>query len=221
MDHRGENVRQSAERGGENPQWTPDGLANSSRILFDFLDVSMSTCMKNAVLAISIIVFMGGTSVASAQDSTSVPSQDNKDIRAWLSWEVGPTTPDGGAANLSLNYARSSHLFGLRFTWMSEKFFSGNRYEFAPSYGRMVNWDWGHASAGTGIALVWEREGSLSGSGPVNWTTVGLPVQATLYLTIPYRPIDWLGLKIGGHANVNPEDSYAGATVGLVIGKLR
>lgn len=172
--------------------------------------------MKNAVLAISIIVFMGGTSVASAQDSTSAPSQDNKDVRAWVSFESGPTTP----AVLSLNYARSSHLFGLRFTGVSGLLLD-SQYEFAPLYGRMVNWDWGHVSAGTGVAVVWERESSFSGSGPVNWTTVGVPVQATLYLTIPYRPIDWLGLKVGGHANLNPEDSFAGATVGLVIGKLR
>ncbi|PEN05203.1 hypothetical protein CRI93_13400 [Longimonas halophila] len=189
--------------------------------LLDVLHVSMSSCIKNAVFAISIIICMGGTGVASAQDSTSVSSQNNKDIRAWLSFEGGPTTPDEGATLLSLNYARSSHLFGLRFIGTSEGFFSDARYELAPLYGRMINWDWGHASGGTGVAVVWEREGSLSGSGPVNWTTVGVPVQATLYLTIPYRPIDWLGLKIGGHANVNPEDSFAGATVGLVIGKLR
>jgi hypothetical protein len=181
----------------------------------------MSSCVKNTALAISIIIFMGGTSVASAQDSTSVPSQNNKDIRAWLSFEGGPTTPNEGAVILSLNYARSSHLFGLRFTGVTEGLFLDSRSELAPLYGRMVNWDWGHVSAGTGVAVVWEREGSLSGSGPVNWTTVGVPVQATLYLTIPYRPIDWLGLKIGGHANLNPEDSFAGATVGLVIGKLR
>jgi len=181
----------------------------------------MSTCLKNAVLTISITIFMAGTGVVSAQDSTSTSSQDNSDLRAWLSWEVGSTTPDDGTAVLSLNYARSSHLFGLRFIGMSEGFFSDGRYELASVYGRAIHWDWGHASAGTGVAVVWEREGSFSGSGPVTWTTVGIPVQATLYLTIPYRPIDWLGLKIGGHANVNPEDSFAGVTIGLVIGKLR
>lgn len=188
-----------------------------SEPLFDFLYLGMSTRMRNAVFALSIIVFIGGTGVASAQDSTSVPSQDNKDIRAWLGWTFGLANADEGMAALSLNYARSSHLFGLRFTWRAEGFLSDDRYGLAPLYGRMINWDWGHASAATGVAVVWER----NSSGTLAWTTVGLPAQATLYLTIPYRPIDWLGLKIGGHANVNPEDSFAGATVGLVIGKLR
>lgn len=180
--------------------------------------------MKNAVLAISIIVFMGGTSVASAQDSTSVPSQDNKDIRAWLSFEGGQSTSGGFVMQMSANYIRSSHLFIVRFVGESPGrgflggLFNETRSELGGLYGRSTNWDWGHASASTGVAVVWEKAYS---SGPVNWTTVGVPVQATLYLTVPYRPIDWLGLKIGGHANVNPEDSFAGATVGLVIGKLR
>jgi hypothetical protein len=30
-----------------------------------------------------------------------------------------------------------------------------------------------------------------------------------------------LGVKVGGYGNVNPEDAFGGATVGLVIGKLR
>jgi hypothetical protein len=183
----------------------------------------MSSCVKNTALAISIIIFMGGTSVASAQDSTSVPSQDNKDIRAWLSFEGGQSISGGFVMQMSANYIRSSHHFSARLLGESpgEGFFQGfheeGRSELGFLYSRAEKWDWGHASVGTGVAVLWGE----TASGSVTWTTAGLPVQATLYLTIPYRPIDWLGLKIGGHANLNPEDSFAGATVGLVIGKLR
>ena len=182
----------------------------------------MNVYIKTAALVISIIAFMGGTSVILAQDSNSVSSsEDNRDIRGGFSWEVGLTTTDEGMAAMGLNYVRSSHLFGLRYSWRAERLFADSRSEFAALYGRAANWDWGHASIGTGMAVLWERGGSSSGSGSVRWTTVGLPVQATLYLTVPYRPVDWLGLKIGGHANINPEDSFAGATVGLIIGSLR
>ncbi len=138
--------------------------------------------------------------------------------------EGGHSTSGGFVARLSAHHVRAPHLFSARFLGESpgrgflEGFFQESRSELGGLYGRSTNWDWGHASVSTGVAVVWEEAYS---SGPVNWTTVGLPLEATLYLTIPYRPIDWLGLKVGGHGNINLEDSFAGATVGLVIGKLR
>ena len=161
--------------------------------------------------------------VTVAQTASSVDASPDAP-RTWLSFEGGHSTSGGFVGRMSANYVRSPHLFSLRFVGESPGrgflggLFNKTRSELGGLYGRSANWDWGHASVSTGVAVVWEKS---YGSGPVNWTTVGVPLQATLYLTIPYRPIDWLGLKVGGHGNINPEDSFAGATVGLVIGKLR
>jgi hypothetical protein len=125
----------------------------------------------------------------------------------------------------SLNHIRAGHSVGVRYTqaigtdvWTGPDLLGGFRSEVGLLYGRPVTWDWGQVSLQSGVALVWgEAFTSDSGSG----TTVGVPLQAKLYLTVPYRPLDWLGVKVGGYGNVNPEDSFGGATVGLVIGKLR
>ena len=184
--------------------------------------MAMSVYLKRIVLSLLIVTLVGGAGEALAQDSTPTSSRNIEDIRAWLSWELGPTTPDDGSMAFSLNYARSSHLFGTRY--LVSELFDDPRSEIGLLYGRPVGWDWGQVSVSTGVAILWSRESGRWGensSGSVQWTTVGLPLQATLYVTIPYRPIDWLGLKVGGHGNINPEESFAGATVGIVIGKLR
>jgi len=120
---------------------------------------------------------------------------------------------------MSANHVRSPHLFGLRFLGespgkgFSEGFFEESRSEVGFLYGRAVNWNWGLASLSTGIAVAWEE----TASGSVTWTTAGVPLQATLYLTVPHRPVDWIGLKVGGHAHVNFVLGTADRRSGLLV----
>lgn len=158
-----------------------------------------------------------------AQDTSSLNTEQKASPRTWFGLEGGRSTSGGFTITMSASHVRSPHLFGLRFLGespgkgFSEGFFEESHSELGSVYGRGTNWDWGHASLSTGIAVVWKETASES----ITWTTAGLPLQTTLYLTIPYRPVDWIGLQVGGHANINPEHSFGGATVGLVIGKLR
>jgi len=169
------------------------------------------------------IVFAGTPVGAAAQDTSSTTLNQQTASQSWLGFEGGHSTSGGFVTKMSANHARAPHLFSVRFIGESpgrgflDGFFQESRFELGALYGRAARWDWGHASVGTGMAVVWEE----TGSGSVTWTTAGLPVQATLYLTVPYRPMDWLGVQVGGHANVNPENSFGGVTVGVVIGKLR
>lgn len=177
-------------------------------------------CLGFPTLALLLVTF--GSHEACAQDTTLTTSKEQSTIRTWLGWETGLTVSGHATGTLSLNHVRSSHLFSTRYTRTlgerGEGFAGDIRSEFGILYGRSATWRWGHASLESGIAVVW---GQTPLSGSVTRTTVGVPVQATVYLTIPYRPVDWIGFQLGGHTNVNPERSFAGVTVGFVIGKLR
>jgi hypothetical protein len=173
---------------------------------------------------IGAVVFFGLAGTALAQDSSSTSEGEERDRRTWFSFEMAVVS-EHRTGVFGLNHVRSGHFVGVRYTqaigtdvWTGPELLGGFRSEVGLLYGRPVTWNWGQASLQSGIALVWgEAFTSDSGSG----TTVGVPLQATLYLTVPYRPLDWLGVKVGGYGNVNPEDSFGGVTVGFVIGKLR
>lgn len=173
---------------------------------------------------IGVIGLLGLSGTALAQDSSSTSEGEERDLRTWFSLEMAVVS-ENRTGVFSLNHVRSGHFVGVRYTqaigtdvWRGPELLGGFRSEAGLLYGRPVTWDWGQASLQSGIALVWgEAFTSDSGSG----TTIGIPLQATLYLTVPYRPLDWLGVKVGGYGNVNPEDSFGGVTVGFVIGKLR
>ena len=76
------------------------------------------------------------------------------------------------------------------------------------------------SSFGAGVSLV---SGSISKGlfaeeepeeiGP----TIGLPLEAQLF----WRSFRFIGIGLYGYANINPEESFAGATLNIQIGKLR
>jgi hypothetical protein len=182
----------------------------------------MTRPVLNFFVMFLIIGFAGSPGASLAQDTASAKSKEEPIIRTWFGWETGLTVSGHATGILSLNHVRSPHLFSTRYTRTlgerAEGFPGDVRSVFGILYGRSATWGWGHASLESGITLVWSQS-LLSRS--VSRTTVGLPLQATLYLTPPYRPLDWIGLQFEGHANMNPERSFAGLTVGLVIGNLR
>jgi hypothetical protein len=185
----------------------------------------LSCSRRIACLAlIGVIGLLGLSGTALAQDSSSTSEGEARPLRTWFSLEMAVVSANRTGV-FSLNHLRSGHIVGVRYTqaigtdvWTGPDLLGGFRSEVGLLYGRPVTWDWGQASLQSGVGLVWgEAFTSDSGSG----TTIGIPLQATLYLTVPYRPLDWLGVKVGGYGNVNPEDAFGGRTVGFVIGQLR
>lgn len=159
--------------------------------------------MRVAVVAAFIIGLLGILGAVVAQDTTSASSQKKTDIRTWFGSKSGGTTSGNPTGVVSLNHVRSSHVFGVRYLWTTgTNAWTGTgwlgelRYEIGLLYGRPVTWDWGHASLESGLAVVW---GEPLTSESASRTTVGIPFQANLYVTIPYRPVDSIGLQVGGH----------------------
>lgn len=105
---------------------------------------------------------------AVAQDTSSTALNRQTVSQSWLGFEGGHSTSGGFAMKMSANHARSPHLFSVRFISESpgrgflDGLFQESRLELGALYGRAARWDWGHASVGTGMAVVWEETGSGS-----------------------------------------------------------
>jgi hypothetical protein len=74
----------------------------------------------------------------------------------------------------------------------------------------------GFASIGAGLGVTGGRIDMDNSSGLENFTTIGLPVESQLFLTLPFA-----GIGVVGFANFSPEGSYWGAVVALQFGNLR
>lgn len=115
------------------------------------------------------------------------------------------------AFNLSLQHQRAAHLFSGRLTATSLLFGPAWR-DAGLLYGRAYAWSWGHASASVGAAYTWSQDASD------DVQTLGVPVQAQVYVAVPYLP---LGLTLGGFGNVNAKRLFGGISAGFVLGDLR
>jgi hypothetical protein len=75
-----------------------------------------------------------------------------------------------------------------------------------------------HASISTGVAIVGgSRSASIFASSISISETFGVPVEAH----VTWRPLRNVGLGLGVYADLNPEQSFIGATAVLQLGKLR
>jgi hypothetical protein len=164
-----------------------------------------------ALLA-GLATLAAGSMDAQAQDATA--RQDTPQQRTWARGGGGLGTFGAGQAvgfNLSLHHQRGAHLFSGRLTGASRLL--GSSWNGAGLlYGRAHDWSWGHASAGAGMAYTWSEDTGDDAQ------TLGVPVQAQVYVAIPYTP---LGVSLGGFGNANAERLFGGVTAGLVLGNLR
>ena len=142
----------------------------------------------------------------------------------WLNAGLGPNTfgEEGLSLGVNMNatYQFSRHMFSLRLNGCSEFFTENKITEYGLLYGYALASSHILLSLGAGIAVV---SGSISKGlfaeeepeeiGP----TVGLPLEVHLC----WRAFRFLGIGLYGYANMNPEESFAGVTLNLQIGKLR
>ena len=138
----------------------------------------------------------------------------------------------GGSLSGALyaSYRSGVHVVSLRTAASGEVLFGDNVVDIGLLYGRARTRPGGHASVSIGLALViGERRcdgflalcSSEDGVGLAReverFVTVGLPVEAQLF----WRPLSFGGFGLYGFANLNPEASFIGATVGFQLGDFR
>lgn len=172
-----------------------------------------------SVLAVSALVLGLCASTACAQDAPP-------ERRTWAHLSVGTSAGDRAAGMVSLHHLRGPHHGSLRLAGAFDSALgTESQSDIALLYGPALSWSWGMASVQGGLALTMiETNEGVAGIAErrqeTSRTVPGLPLQATVYLTPPIG-VGGIGLKVGGFASVNEERSFAGVTVGLVVGALR
>ena len=178
--------------------------------------VNQSKCMSFccALIFLAVGTFFG----------PPVHSQDGQlaapDL-AWVTAGLGGGT--GGIAGvLGLDVLKRHHLISLRGVAVSSggMFEAGDEYwDAALLYGRAVRGRRSVVAASAGLAIVGgKHRGGLLGAPSTSLpTSIGLPVAARA----AWHPWSFLGFGIYGFANVNKEQSFAGAAFAIELGRLR
>jgi hypothetical protein len=174
--------------------------------------------MKNSIMILITGLLLLWTSANTINAQSSKGNLTDKYY--WLDLGLGRSTVDeGGGFHMGATYQFGRNMLSLRATLNGELFGKtigdyGLLYGYALASSRILS------SFGVGISLV---SGSISKGlfseeeaetiGP----TIGLPLEAQLV----WRPLKFMGIGLHGYANINPEESFTGATLCIHIGKLR
>jgi|GEM_PF-988962 len=136
--------------------------------------------------------------------------------RAWVSGGVGFASR-GPAGHLAGTYQFGGNLLSVRGAG-TIAVFGDELWDVGLLYGRAFVSGLVHASASAGVGLVGgqTREG-IHDEGEALPTTFGVPIAAELF----FRPMPVLGLGLYGFGNVNREESFAGITAAVQLGRLR
>jgi hypothetical protein len=163
-----------------------------------------------AILA-SLIVLLMSARPAAAQ-SASAPRRDT----FWVGVGLGAGSEDF-AGTLNGSYQFGGNLLALRASATAGIFDDGFG-DYALLYGRATPpAERYHASAAVGLGIVHGcRGGGLGGCRDVP-NVVGVPIELQLF----WRPGSLVGLGLYGFANFNSQQSFAGLTLGLQLGRLR
>lgn len=175
--------------------------------------------MLCGLLILSWVAGVPGSSVATAQDTTSVVVAAVNRDHYGLGLGLGLGSEDIGG-NVNLNYQHGVHLASLRLAATSGLFDYG-LYDVALLYGRgtrpTIRSPY-RAAVGLGIALADGCPGGSVFSDCVDQPmVVGLPLEARL----AWLPAKTIGVELYGFANFNHIQSFAGLTLGLQVGSLR
>jgi hypothetical protein len=165
-----------------------------------------------SIVAGASLLAMSTLASASAQNSAD-PGRDT----FWLGAGLGAGSEDF-AGHLHASYQFGAHLISLRNAATAGVFDDGYG-DLALLYGRATkaSGERYHASVALGIAVADGcRGGGLGGCRAVS-AAVGLPLETQLF----WRPGSLVGLGLYGFADLNPEHSFAGLTLGLQLGRLR
>ena len=175
--------------------------------------------MKNVIqtfgLIITFVIFFSGVNYAQSNKS----NVQEKNFWVNLGLGSGSISENAFALNANMTYQFGKNMLTLRAAGMGE-LFGKSIGDNGLLYGIALRQEQVLFSVGAGLAFV---EGSISHGlfstkepekiGP----TIGIPLEAQLF----WRPTRFLGIGLYAFANLNPEESFAGITLGFQFGKLR
>jgi len=156
-------------------------------------------------------------------EAAQAPATSNgRDSRFWIGSGLGVaalTIADEqgifgvAAGNLNATYQFGRTLVSARVTLAT--LVIGEIYsDVGLLYGRVLSEGSFFASVGAGVAYVEGDYTGLFGDNEELFATIGLPLEVQLFV----RPFRFIGVGIYGFANVNPEQSFTGATFSVQIG---
>jgi hypothetical protein len=135
--------------------------------------------------------------------------------RAWVSGGLGWASR-GPAGHLAASYQSGGNLLSARGSG-TIAVFGDPLWDLGLVYGRRLVSGGVHASLGAGVGAVGgETRESIHGDSEPLATTFGVPIEIQLSL----RPLPVLGIGLYGFGNVNREESFAGVTAAVQIGRL-
>ena len=157
-------------------------------------------------------------SPAGAQDTSAVVTHAPDRSHAWLGLGLGAGS-EGFAGSAHLSYQHGVHLLSLRYAATSG-LFEDAFHDVAILYGRTTHTPDSRYRAGVALG-VGLADGCAGGGIFSNCskkpTVVGLPVEAHL----AWLPSRWIGLALYGFADFNKVRSFAGLTLGFLVGSFR
>jgi hypothetical protein len=172
-------------------------------------------CRRIIIVCALLVLFLDGLHAQSSQTDTT-PAW-------WLSAGLGGCTLGdlAGSAAMSLRFDRV--IISMRTTANSAGLFDDEYYDLGLLVGYAAQMGRGHWSIAVGIASVTGTYGhglnlfSSNESREKVPAHIGLPLEVQLF---PYVSRFW-GVGLYGYADVNAEQSFAGITLSLRLGKLR
>lgn len=169
--------------------------------------------MRSLLLTVILVTHSGGSTTLSAQQDRKVPEP----TLAWVTVGLGGST-EGFAGLGGLDLLVRPHLLSFRLAAVSE-LFGDEFWDLAILYGRGRHWSRGAATASIGLGLMdGERcRGILGGTCTPLSSRISLPVAAR----VSWRALPFGGLGLYGFANLNSEQSFAGAVLTIELGRLR
>ncbi len=163
----------------------------------------------------AILLLLPATLPLYAQHTPS----NGPDPRFWIGTGVGagvsPGIDGGLAGHVNISYRFGKSVVTARIASAGD-IIGDSFFDVGALYGLALEHEKMFASAGVGLAYVDGRrsEGFFGNREEVH-PTVGMPFEVQL----SYRPIRYIGVSIYGFADLNWEENFAGATMGLQMGR--
>lgn len=163
--------------------------------------------LLRTILFGSKILLFSGLLLYANQAMAQMPTTNQARNLYW-GFGGGGVSTEGGAVGLGASHQFRSHIISGRFVRSYDSDGGGTQsWDVGALYGRSYKTQYAMISGSAGVAYV----GPSSTAG-----TVGLPLESQIFWT----PTRYFGIGVYGFGNINSKQSFAGALLGLQLGRV-